>query len=98
MRPFGEAQSKAMRAYAQSGQYHTIVESHVRLTEKKKTILIVATRGYWNLKCCELWSVYLKRSRTDMMIEIMWSVIYFKASHENQNKMSNKPLSQQNFA
>ena len=25
-RPFGEAQSKAMRAYAQSGQYHTIVE------------------------------------------------------------------------
>ena len=32
MRPFGEAQSKAMRAYAQSGQYHTIVESRVRLT------------------------------------------------------------------
>ena len=27
MRLFGEAQSKAMRAYAQSGQYHTIVES-----------------------------------------------------------------------
>ena len=26
-KPFGEAQSKAMRAYAQSGQYHTIVES-----------------------------------------------------------------------
>ena len=24
---FGEAQSKAMRAHAQSGQYHTIVES-----------------------------------------------------------------------
>ena len=34
MRPFGEAQSKAMRAYAQSGQYHTIVESRVRLTLK----------------------------------------------------------------
>ena len=32
MRLFGEAQSKAMRAYAQSGQYHTIVESRVRLT------------------------------------------------------------------
>ena len=32
MRPFGEAQSKAMRAYAQSGQYHTIVESRVHLT------------------------------------------------------------------
>ena len=32
MRPFGEAQNKAMRAYAQSGQYHTIVESRVRLT------------------------------------------------------------------
>ena len=26
MRPFGEAQSKAVRAYAQSGQYHTIVK------------------------------------------------------------------------
>ena len=25
MRPFGEAQSKTMRIYAQSGQYHTIV-------------------------------------------------------------------------
>ena len=32
MRPFGEVQSKVMRAYAQSGQYHTIVESRVRLT------------------------------------------------------------------
>ena len=32
MRPFGEAQSKAMRAYTQSGQYHTIMESGVRLT------------------------------------------------------------------
>ena len=27
MRPFGEAQSKAIRAYAQSGQYHTIMKS-----------------------------------------------------------------------
>jgi len=35
MRPFGEAQSKAMRAYAQSGQYHTIVESRVRLTDRE---------------------------------------------------------------
>jgi len=26
MRPFGEAKSKVMRGYAQSGQYHTIVE------------------------------------------------------------------------
>ena len=32
MRPVGETQRKAMRAYAQSGQYHTIVESRVRLT------------------------------------------------------------------
>ena len=32
MRPFGEAQSQVMRAYAQSGQYRTIVESRVRLT------------------------------------------------------------------
>ena len=29
LRPFGEVQSKTMRAYAQSGQYHTIVESRV---------------------------------------------------------------------
>ena len=29
MRPFGEAQSKATRAYAQSGQYHIIVESRI---------------------------------------------------------------------
>ena len=28
LRSFGEVQSKTMRAYAQSGQYHTIVESH----------------------------------------------------------------------
>ena len=27
MRPMGEAQSDAKRAYAQSGQYHTTVES-----------------------------------------------------------------------
>jgi len=27
MRPVEEAESKVMRAYAQSGQYHTIVES-----------------------------------------------------------------------
>ena len=27
MRPFGEARNKTMRAYAQSGQCHTIVES-----------------------------------------------------------------------
>ena len=33
MRPFGgEAQSKATRAYTQSGQYHIIVASHVDLT------------------------------------------------------------------
>ena len=31
-RHFGETQSKSMRAYVQSGQYHTIVESCVRLT------------------------------------------------------------------
>ena len=31
---FGEAQSKAMRAYAQSGQYHIIMEIRVHLTER----------------------------------------------------------------
>ena len=39
MRPFGETQSKIMRADAQSRQYHTIVESRVRLT------LITSQRG-----------------------------------------------------
>ena len=29
--PFGKAQSKTMRAYAQSGQYHIIMESRVNL-------------------------------------------------------------------
>ena len=32
LKPFGEAQSKAMRACTQNRQYHTIVESRVRLT------------------------------------------------------------------
>ena len=31
-KPFWGAQSKTMRAYTQSGQYHTIVESRVCLT------------------------------------------------------------------
>ena len=31
MRPFGEVQSKVMRAYAKSGQYHTIMESYGEL-------------------------------------------------------------------
>ena len=39
MRTFGEAQSKAMRAYAQSGQYHTIVESRVRITVSTSLLL-----------------------------------------------------------
>ena len=33
---FWEVQSKSMRAYTQSGQYHTIVESHVHLTIKEE--------------------------------------------------------------
>ena len=39
MKPFEEAQSKVIKAYTQSGQYHTITESRVRLTlttQKKK--------------------------------------------------------------
>ena len=31
-RLFREAQNKVTRTYAQSGQYHTVVESHVHLT------------------------------------------------------------------
>ena len=31
LRPFGGARSKTTQAYTQSGQYHTIVESRVRL-------------------------------------------------------------------
>ena len=42
-RDLGEAQSKATRAYAQSGQYHTIVESRVRLTSITCHILRVRT-------------------------------------------------------
>ena len=38
-RSFGEAQNKATRAYAQSGQYHTIVESRVH-QGSKFTILL----------------------------------------------------------
>ena len=34
MKLFGEARLKAMRAYAQSGQYHTIIEIRIRLTLK----------------------------------------------------------------
>ena len=32
MGPFGETQSKAIRAYPQSGQYHISVDSSVHLT------------------------------------------------------------------
>ena len=35
LRSFGEAQNKVTRAYAQSGQYHTIVETPVRLIDLK---------------------------------------------------------------
>ena len=45
MRPFGEAQSKAMRAYAQSGQYHTIVESRVRLSLFKMNFKVQFLQG-----------------------------------------------------
>ena len=34
---FWEAQSKATSTYTQSGQFHTIVESRVRLTASTKT-------------------------------------------------------------
>ena len=40
MRHFGETQSKTMKAYVQSRQYHTIVESHVHLT-----IIITTIQG-----------------------------------------------------
>ena len=47
MRPFGETQSKAMRAYAQSGQYHTIVEGRVRLTWYQSHALNVVVLIDW---------------------------------------------------
>ena len=34
MRLFEEVQRKAMKGYAQSGQYYTIVESRVHLTDE----------------------------------------------------------------
>ena len=36
LRPFVGGQSKAMRIYVQSGQYHTIMESYVRLTRSSE--------------------------------------------------------------
>ena len=39
LRLFGETQSNAMRAYAQSEQYHTIVKSRVRLTRYQSRAL-----------------------------------------------------------
>ena len=39
MRPFGETKSKVMRAYAQSGQYHTIVE--VRDSQPVPVIILI---------------------------------------------------------
>ena len=36
MRP---GQSKVMRTYAQSGQYHTILESHVYLTNRTSIVI-----------------------------------------------------------
>ena len=43
IRPLGGAQSKVMRAYAQSGQYHTIVKSRVYLTYTSRVYLTYAT-------------------------------------------------------
>ena len=39
MRPLGKAESKAMRAYAQRGQYYIIVESRVHLTWYESHVL-----------------------------------------------------------
>ena len=38
MRPFGKAEREAMRAYVQSRQYHTMVESRVIELKKKKKL------------------------------------------------------------
>ena len=45
--PFGEAQSKAMRACARSGQYHTIVESRVHLTWYQSHALNLVVSTDW---------------------------------------------------
>ena len=59
MRPFGEAQSKAMKAYAQSGQYHTIVESRVRTT----TVALFLMR-FDHLFCLVfLWEIQVKEPK-----------------------------------
>ena len=47
---FWEAQSKATRAYAQSGQYHIIVKSRVRLTwyqnhAKQRTLIQIIVKN-----------------------------------------------------
>ena len=46
MRPFGKPK-KVMRGYAQSGQYHTIVESRVRLTLYKSHALNLVVPIDW---------------------------------------------------
>ena len=45
MRHFGEAQSKVIRACAQSGQYHIIVKSRVRLTQNIFSIGVLRCMG-----------------------------------------------------
>ena len=36
---FGEAQSKTIKAYAQSGQYHTTMENNVHLTWYQSNVI-----------------------------------------------------------
>ena len=48
-RPFGETNNKAMRAYAQSGQYHTIVEIPWFLTSITRSLAFTCIRTFFLL-------------------------------------------------
>ena len=56
MKRFGESQSKAMRAYAQNGQYRTIVES--RESNLGKKLIKKEERATHEQPCC-----YMKTQR-----------------------------------
>ena len=58
--PFWEAESKAMRAYAQNGQYHTIMESRVHLTTRTFE-LSLRKRHFEKLTFCSIFGWILVR-------------------------------------
>ena len=73
MRPFEEVQRKATRAYTQNGQYHTIVESRVRLTPSRKFFLSVFGFG----SCSYVLLAALIVGQISIVEVISWSIMFF---------------------